>query len=149
MRLLIATLALVAGAVLAHSHQAGDIEVRHPWARATPPGAKVAAGYLEIRNAAAQPDRLLAASTGVAKRVELHVTQSEGDVMRMRQVKSLEIPARSRLELRPSGSHLMLVDIARPLVKGERFAMRLRFERAGELEVQVEVQDLGARHPRH
>jgi hypothetical protein len=109
----------------------------------------VAVGYMEIRNTGAQPDRLLAASTPLAQRVEMHVTQREGEVMRMRQVKDFEIPARERVTLRPGGSHLMLVDITRPLKKGERFAVTLRFERAGELQVEVEVQDLGSRHPHH
>ena len=136
-------------AVLAHNHDQGDIQVRHPWSRATAPGAKVAAGYMEIRNNGKQADRLLSAQTPVAQRVELHVTRQEGDVMRMRQVQAYDIPARERLELRPSGPHLMLVDIARPLKKGERVPMKLRFERAGEIEVQLEVQDLGSRHPHH
>ncbi len=42
-----------------------------------------------------------------------------------------------------------LVDIVQPLKKGERFPLTLHFERAGELQVEVEVQELGARHPRH
>jgi periplasmic copper chaperone A len=138
-----------AGLAWPHSHEKGDIQVRHPWSRATAPGAKVAVGYMEIRNTGAQPDRLIAASTPVAKRVEMHVTQREGEIMRMRQVKDFEIPARERITLRPGGSHLMLVDIAQPLKKGERFTMRLRFERAGEMEVELEVQEQGARHPRH
>ena len=79
----------------------------------------------------------------------MHVTQREGEIMRMRQVKDFEIPARERITLRPGGSHLMLVDIPQPLRKGERFTMRLRFERAGEMEVELEVQEQGARHPRH
>jgi copper(I)-binding protein len=132
-----------------HVHEKGDLQVRHPWSRATPPGAKVAIGYMEIRNRGTQPDRLLSASTAVAKRVEMHVTQREGEVTRMRQVQSFEIPARERYALRPGGSHLMLVDIVRPLQKGERFTMTLRFERAGELEIELEVQELGSRHPRH
>jgi copper(I)-binding protein len=64
-------------------------------------------------------------------------------------VKDFEIPARERITLRPGGSHLMLVDITRPLKKGERFPVTLRFERAGELQVEVEVQDIGARKPHH
>ena len=148
MRLLAALLFLPLMA-LAHNHEKGDIQVRHPWSRATAPGAKVAAGYMEIRNNGAQPDRLLSASTPAAQRVEMHLTQRDGEVMKMREVKAFEIPARSRYELRPSGSHLMLVDIVRPLKKGERFPMKLRFEKAGEIEVQVEVQDLGARAPHH
>lgn len=132
-----------------HSHEKSGIEVRHPWSRATPPGAMVAVGYMEIRNTGAQPDRLIAASTPVAKSVEMHVTQREGEVMKMRQVKDFEIPARERITLRPGGSHLMLVGLERPLKKGERITMRLRFERAGELEIELEVQEQGSRHPRH
>jgi copper(I)-binding protein len=142
-------LALQAGVAWSHVHEKGDIQVRHPWSRATPPGVKAAVGYMEIRNRGTQPDRLLSASTAVAKRVEMHVTQHEGEVMKMRQVQSFEIPARERFALRPGGSHLMLVDIVQPLERGERFTMKLRFERAGELEVEFEVQERGSRHPRH
>jgi copper(I)-binding protein len=109
----------------------------------------VGAGYLEVRNNGAQADRLLSATTAAAKRVELHVTQRDGEVMRMREVKTLEIPARERFTLRPGGAHLMLVDLTQPLKKGERFKMKLRFERAGEMEVEFEVQDLGARNAHH
>jgi copper(I)-binding protein len=73
-----------AGVAGAQSHEKGDIQVRHPWSRATAPGAKVAVGYMEIRNRGTQPDRLLAASTPLAERVEMHVTQREGEVMKMR-----------------------------------------------------------------
>jgi copper(I)-binding protein len=141
--------ALYAGVVSPHSHEKGDIQVRHAWSRATPPGAKVAAGYMEIRNNGRQPDRLVSATTAAAQRVEIHVTERDGEVMKMREVKTLEIPARGRYELRPGGSHLMLVDIARPLQKGEKLAMRLTFERAGELEIELEVQDLGSRRAHH
>ena len=142
-------LALISVQVLAHTHEKGDIQVRHPWSRATPPGAKVAVGYMEIRNVGTQPDRLLSATTPVAQRVEMHVTQRDGEVMKMREVKTFEIPARERYALRPGGSHLMLVDLLQPLKMGERFTMRLRFERAGELEIELEVQEIGSRHPRH
>jgi copper(I)-binding protein len=81
--------------------------------------------------------------------VEMHVTERDGEVMKMRQVKDIALPARERYELRPGGAHLMLVDIVRPLKKGERFPVTLRFEKAGELEVQFEVQDLGSRAPHH
>ena len=109
----------------------------------------VAAGYFEIRNNGKQPDRLLSASTPVAKKVEMHVTERAGEVAKMRQLRVFEVPARERLTLEPNGAHLMLVDLVQPLKKGERFPMTLRFERAGEVEVQFEVQELGARHPRH
>ena len=142
-------LALLAPAAIGHKHEKGDIEVRHPWSRASPPGAKVGVAYMEIRNRAGQADKLLAASTPIARAVEMHVTQRDGEVMKMRQVQAFEIPARERYELRPGGSHLMLIDLERPLKKGERLAMRLRFERAGELEIELEVQEQGARRPPH
>ena len=149
MKLALAALLLAAAAAFAHNHEKGDIQVRHPWSRATPAGAKVAVGYMEIRNHGKQPDRLLSATTPVAQRVEMHITRQEGEVMKMREVKSFEVAARERYELRPGGSHLMLVDIVRPLKKGERFPMRLVFERAGELQIELEVQEVGARRPHH
>jgi copper(I)-binding protein len=136
-------------AALAHNYEKGDMQVRHPWARATPPGATVAVVYLELRNNGKQPDRLLSASTPLAKRVEPHITEHAGEVAKMRALRAFEVPARERLALEPNGAHLMLIDIARPLNKGERLPLTLRFEKAGELEVEVEVQELGARHPRH
>jgi periplasmic copper chaperone A len=142
-------LVAASSAALPHSHEKGDLQIRHPWSRATPPGAKVAAGYFEIRNNGKQSDRLLSASTPVAKKVEMHVTEHAGEVAKMRQLRAFEVPGRERLALEPNGAHLMLVDLVQPLKKGERFAMTLRFERAGEIEVQFEVQEMGARHPRH
>jgi len=147
--LLVLLATLYAGMAWPHSQEKGDIHVRHPWSRATPPGAKVGVTYMEIRNTGTQPDRLLSAQTGVAQRAEMHVTQRDGDVMKMRQVKAFEIPARERFALRPGGPHLMLVDLAQPLKKGERFTMTLHFERAGELEIEVEVQEIGSRQPHH
>jgi len=149
MRLLLMALLIAALPAFSHSFEKGDLQIRHPWSRATPPGAKVGVGYLEIRNNGAQPDRLLSASTSVAKRVEMHITEQAGEVAKMRQLRAFEVPGRERLALEPGGAHLMLVDLVQPLKKGERFSMTLRFERAGELEVQFEVQEMGARHSRH
>ena len=149
MRLALVLVLFVAGAAFAHNHEKGEIQIRHPWSRATPPGAKVGVAYMEIRNSGERPDRLLAISTGLAQRVEMHVTEREGEVMKMRQVKSFEIPARESYALRPGGPHLMLVDLAQPLKKGERFTMTLRFERAGEMPIELEVQEAGSKHPRH
>lgn len=135
----VAAVVLAIAPVVAQGPGKGDVQVRDPWARATPPGAKVAAGYLEIRNSGNQPDRVIGASTPAAERVELHVQVRDGDVLKMREVKSFEIPARGRLSLRPGGSHLMLFGPKKPFVKGERIPLTLRFERAGELQVELEV----------
>lgn len=144
-----AALLFHAGVAWPHTFEKGELQVRHPWSRQTPPGAKVGVGFMEIRNRGSSPDRLLGVSTPAAGRVEMHVTIREGEVMKMRQVGSVEIPARERVQLRPGGAHLMLVDIVQPLEKGGRIPMRLRFERAGEMAIELEVQELGSRHGRH
>ena len=149
MRLLVFSLLLLSAVALAHNVDKGDLQIRHPWSRATPAGAKVGVGYMEIRNRGKQAERLLGASSPVAQRVEMHVTRREGEVIQMRQVESFPIPARQRIELQPGGGHLMLVDLARPLKKGERVPLTLRFERAGEVEIEMEVQEIGSRHSRH
>jgi len=140
---------LAAHPAAAHGYGAGDLQVRHPWTRATPPGADVAAGYLEIRNSSLQPDRVVGASTPAAKRVELHVLARDGDILRMREVKSFEVPARQRFTLRPGGAHLMIVGLEKPLAMGERLPLTLRFERAGEIRIELEVQPGGSRKPHH
>jgi copper(I)-binding protein len=140
---------LAQSAAWAHGYEKGTIAVRHPWSRATPPGATVGVGYLEIRNSGREADRLTGATTPAAEHVELHVTQRDGEVAKMRKVETVEIPARERFVLRPGGAHLMLVGLRKPLAKGERIPLTLRFAKAGELRVELEVQALDSRKAHH
>jgi len=127
--------------LLAASAAQAQITVQEAWARATPPGAKIAAGYLTVRNAGAA-DRLVSASSPAAERVETHISIREGDISRMREVKGYEVPARGALELKPGGAHLMLVNIKAPLKDGMTVPLTLRFEKAGEIKTQLEVRPL-------
>lgn len=127
----------------------GYIQVRHASTRATPPGAEVAAGYLEVRNTGKEADRIIGASSPAAARVELHTMAHEGGVMKMREVTGLEVPAKKRVELRSGGSHLMLVGLRKPLVKGQRVPLTLHFERGGDLHVELEVHATGAPKAHH
>jgi hypothetical protein len=132
----------LAGAVAplaAQTAAKSGIEVRQPWTRATTAGQSVGAGYLTLRNAGPRPDRLLGASSPAAERVELHSMAMEGDVMRMRAVDSLELPAGGSFELKPGGLHLMLLGLKRPLQPGQPVPLTLRFEKAGEVAVEVSV----------
>jgi copper(I)-binding protein len=119
-----------------------QVRVEDAWSRATPPGAKVGAGYMKI--SAGVADRLVGASSPAAARVELHVSEQKGDVMRMRQVKAYDIPAGRVFELSPGGAHLMLVDLKAPLKQGTKVPLTLRFEKGGEIRVELEVRALGA-----
>jgi copper(I)-binding protein len=124
-----------------------QVTIEHPWARATAPGAKVAAGYMVVKNAARAGDRLVGAVSPAAARVELHVHVNEGGVMRMREVPAYEIPAKGTFEAKPGGAHLMFVEIRRPFVEGERIPVTLRFERSGEVRAEFHVGRLGALAP--
>jgi len=121
---------------------ATPVKIEDPWTRATPPGAKVAAGYMRITGGAA--DRLIGASSPAAARVELHVTEKKDDVLRMREVKAYDIPVGGVFELSPGGAHLMLVDIKAPFKEGAKVPLTLRFEKAGEVKVELQVRALGA-----
>jgi copper(I)-binding protein len=133
MRLLLLSLALAAAPAFA------QVKIENAWARATPPGAKIAAGYMTIRNESSAPDKLVAASSPAAERVETHVTLKEGDVFRMREVKGYDIPARGSFELKPGGAHLMLVNVKAPLKEGDKVPLTLRFAHAGEVKTELQV----------
>jgi periplasmic copper chaperone A len=145
----VAACSLMAVQASAEPYKAGPIEVVHPWSRATPKGATVAAGYATIRNTGATPDRLVGGSTEAGKRLEIHAMDMDQGVMKMRQLKGgLEIKPGQTVELRPGSFHLMFVDLARPLQKGDRFKGTLVFEKAGPVDVDYVVEAVGA-PPRH
>jgi copper(I)-binding protein len=138
-----ATVTIFVLGLLSAGAAGAQITVQEAWARATPPGAKIAAGYLTVRNAGAA-DKLLSASSPAAERVETHMTMREGDISRMREVKGYEVPARGTLELKPGGPHLMLVNIKAPLKEGTAVPLTLRFEKAGEIKTVLQVRPLVA-----
>jgi copper(I)-binding protein len=124
-----------------------QVEIDKPWSRATAPGAKVAAGYMTIRNKAPAADRLVGASSPAAARLETHITSKDGEVMRMREVKGYDVPAGGSFELKPGGAHLMFVDIRQPFKEGDRIPATLKFEKAGEVPVEFRVERLGGPKP--
>ena len=145
---LAAFLALIAAPALADGIKVGDLTIEQPWARATPKGAVVGAGYLTIHNNGATPDRFTGGSADFAG-VELHEMSMTDGVMKMREVTAgLEIPAHGTVTLAPSGYHLMFVKLKTPLVKGETVKATLTFEHAGAAEVAFEVRAVGAQAPK-
>lgn len=132
--------------LLAASPAWAQVTVERPWSRATPPGAKVGAGFMTLKNAGSA-ERVVGASSPVAGRVEMHVTVREGDVMKMREVQGFEVPAGGAFELKPGGAHLMLMDLKRPLKKGEKVPLTLKLEKGGELKLELLVEEIGARAP--
>jgi len=126
-----------------------QVEVSDAWMRATAPGQKTAAGYMIIRNKSAQPERLVGGSSEAAAKLQTHTSIKDGDIMRMREVKGYDIPAKGSFELKPNGSHLMLVDLKRPLKEGDKVPVVLKFEKSGEVKVDFEVRPLAASASEH
>jgi len=121
-----------------------QVEISDPWIRATAPGQKTAAGYMTVRNTSAQPERLVGGSSEAAAKVGTHVSTKDGEIIRMREVKGYEIPAKGTFELKPNGAHLMLVDLKKPLKEGEKVPVLLKFDKSGEVKVDFEVRPLAA-----
>ena len=120
-----------------------QLQIEKPWVRATAPGAQVAGGYLVIRNQGAAADRLVSASSPMAAKVELHVHINDNGVMKMRQVAGYDVPAKANFELKPGGAHLMFMDIKRPFKEGEKLPVKLKFEKAGEVNAEFQVGGMG------
>ena len=140
----VATALALAGTAAAHDYALQRLRLDHPFARATPPGARSGGVYMTIDNRGTTPDRLVRVASPAATSVELHSMAMDGNVMRMRAVDGIDIPAGGKVTLGTSGYHVMLVGLARPLTTGDKFPLTLTFEKAGSVDVSVLVEPLTA-----
>jgi periplasmic copper chaperone A len=140
-------LAFAAGLALASAAlaQPAQLEINNAWAGATPGKAENGAAYVTITSPTA--DRLVSASTPVAKKAELHTMSMQGMVMKMRPISSLDIPAGQPVSLKPGGEHIMLMGLSQSLREGQSFPLTLDFEKAGPRTVTVTVEKAGAKGP--
>jgi hypothetical protein len=116
------------------------VQVSGAWARATLPGQKVGAIYMQLRSDV--PARLVAVKTPAARSAEVHEMSNNGGVMRMRRVEAVDLPAGQTVLFQPGGYHVMLLDIARPFKAGERVAFTVVIEQGGkrfELPAQAQI----------
>ena len=141
-------LGLASLAAQAHDYKLGSLSIGHPWARPTGAGQATGGAYMKIANAGGD-DKLLSVSSDAAKSVELHEMKMEGDVMKMRQVDGIVLKAGQTVELKPGGYHVMLVGLKAPLKVGDKIPAKLKFEKAGEVDVTLNVDALGADAPEH
>lgn len=145
-RALIGAAVGLASAPLARAQQAVPVTITAAWTRATGAGG-TGAGYMTLRNTGTLPDRIVAARSPVARVVELHTHIRDGDVMRMRPVAAIDLPAGQEVRLQPGGLHLMLIQLTAPLRQGEKVPVTLVLERGGEVQVDLAVESAGARGP--
>jgi copper(I)-binding protein len=133
----------LAGMAQAQSAKVGSVQIENAYTRSTVPGQMAAGGFMKIENKGAV-DQLISASSPVAGEVQLHEMAMEGNVMKMRQVKEVVVPAGGAVELKPGGMHLMFMNIKAPLTAGETVPVKLKFAKAGEVEVKMPVNAMGA-----
>jgi copper(I)-binding protein len=114
------------------------VQVHDAWARVSVTGQQSTGAFMRLQ--AAEPLRLVGGSSPVAGEVEIHEMKLEGDVMRMRPVRELELPAGKPVELRPGGLHMMLQDLKAPLVAGSRVPLTLVFRDARGAEHKLDLQ---------
>jgi len=149
--------AIASAALLAHflatplradEVKAGDLVITQAWSRATPGGAKTGGGYLTIENNGSSPDRLIGGSADIAAKVEMHEMSMKNGVMTMRPLdKGLTIEPGKTVKLAPGGYHLMMMDLKGPLKQGDKVPVTLEFEKAGKVQVSLDVQGVGAQGP--
>jgi copper(I)-binding protein len=135
--------------VQAHAFKLGTLNIRHPYSVATVSGQTVGGVFFKaIDNQGDDKDYLISVKvdSSIAKRSELHVMNTDNDIMRMRQVKNIELPAKTVTPmtrgLKNLGYHIMLIDLKKPLLNGEKFNLTLTFKRAGTVKVVVNVEEL-------
>lgn len=140
--------ALLAAPADAGDAKAGDLVITQAWSRATPGGAKIAGGYLNIENKGAVADRLIGGSADVAGKLEIHEMAMNNGVMTMRPLdKGLVVEPGKTVKLAPGGYHLMLMDLKGPLKQGDKLPVTLEFEKAGKVKLAFDVQGVGAKGP--
>lgn len=118
------------------------IEVGDAWARATVAGQGSTAAYFTLRNGGGA-DQLIGVASS-AGRASIHSTATDDGIARMRALDRLQVPARSTVELKPGGTHLMISGLTRPLEPGRSLVLELDFARSGSRRVAATVSPAGA-----
>ena len=132
----------------AADYDVGSIHISAPWARATPKGASSGAAYVTIANKGTVPDRVTCVSSDVSAACQIHAMAMDRGVMKMRPVEGgLEIKPGETVTLKPSGLHVMLVDLKHPLEQGKVVEATLQFEKAGTVKIEFPVAAIGATAP--
>ena len=125
---LFAVLLVIGQAVSASEIMFGPLQFR-----ATVGSMPSSAAYVSIMNHGKMADRLVGATSNLARKTELHKMEMDNGVMRMRQVEGgIDLPAGKTIHLLPGGYHVMLIGLNAPLTANSIFEITLVFQNAGE-----------------
>ena len=135
---LAAAITLTALAGFAPAALAQDaVKAEDVWVRATVPSQHATGVFMQLTSPT--PGRLVAVESDAAKHVEVHEMAMQNDVMKMRQVAGIDLPAGQKVELKPGGYHVMLIDLARQITPGDHVALTLIVEDAQQQQHRVPV----------
>ena len=142
---MVAPLAIACGLMLASAFAHAQVTVSEPWIRATVGGQKVAGGYMQLKSA--RDTALVAANSPAAATVEVHEMAVVDNVMKMRALQKLDVPAGRTVELKPGGYHIMLINIKEPMKIGAKIPLQLIFEdkdkKRETVDITAEVRPIG------
>jgi len=119
-----------------------DVSIDKQYVRATPPHAKNSAAFLMLTNNTDKEIKLVAVSSDIAERVELHNHIKEDGMMKMRQVEEVTIAANGNTSLQPGGYHVMFLGLKKDLTEGENVDIRLFFDNGDELNIEAPVKKI-------
>lgn len=126
---------------LAHEYEVGELKVEHPWVRAPKDGETTAYFFAFIRNAGAEPDKLVSVKSAVVGASEIH-----SGARHEKAGEGLVIPAKKKTMLGPGGPYVALRDIKKYLEVGWGMELTLEFEKAGEVAIDASIEAPDARH---
>ena len=136
------TLGLGLAAYLSSVHALAEVSIEQGYFRASPPGVKHGAAFMTLHNSGTTPVSLTRADTEAANSTELHNHIEQDGVMRMRQVGTIEIPAKGSVNLQPGGYHIMLMGLKAPLIEGQKATLSLEFSSGQREQLLLPIQKI-------
>ena len=124
MKTIVRSMLIATSLIAAAAH--ADVTVKDAWVRATVPQQKATGAFMQL--SAPKDTKLVSASSPITPVVEVHEMAMQDNVMKMRQVPAVELPAGKTVELKPGGYHVMLMDLKQQVKEGDTVPLTLVFE---------------------
>lgn len=131
--------ALITAAFGVSAAMASDIEINQPAVRAMPPGAPASGAYVTLINHSDHERYIVDVESNAADTVEVHVSEMQGDTMKMYRVEQIAIPAHGQATLTPGGYHIMMIGLTKPLAAGDQVTFTLVMKNGERIAMQAPV----------
>ncbi|MBF0237930.1 MAG: copper chaperone PCu(A)C [SAR324 cluster bacterium] len=139
--LCVGVMLFISGCSTSTTQPTSAIHIKNSWVRAVPPNAPASAAYMEIHNTLARDLYLIGGESDISEFVELHTVVHENDMMSMRKIDNIMIPAQGQVLLKPMSNHIMLINLKKSLAPGDQIHLTLKFQDADDLQITIPVQE--------